>query len=163
MSSDIATKPSTDRRGQIDGSDARLILGVDEAALIRLSREKRGEAEPEDLSKKSTGDRLPQVASDDRVREAAQCVSQGRPDQTRADATRENQTIPESRTCGVSPECSTRRHHPYAASWRNFAIKPMWHLPYVSNFYCQASMLAEVSIVFGFLVSVSCTLDELRI
>jgi hypothetical protein len=50
MSSDIATKPSTDRRGQIDGSDARLILGVDEAALIRLSREKRGEAEPEDLS-----------------------------------------------------------------------------------------------------------------
>src|SRR5450631_2205984 len=32
------------------GSDARIIMGDDEAALLRLWREKRGEAEPEDLS-----------------------------------------------------------------------------------------------------------------
>ena len=32
------------------GSDARIIMGTDEAALVRLWREKRGEAEPEDLS-----------------------------------------------------------------------------------------------------------------
>ena len=32
------------------GSDARIIMGADEAALVRLWREKRGEAEPEDLS-----------------------------------------------------------------------------------------------------------------
>src|SRR5262249_53113388 len=32
------------------GSDARIIMGKDEAALVRLWREKRGEAEPEDLS-----------------------------------------------------------------------------------------------------------------
>jgi hypothetical protein len=40
----------TDRRYFIGGSDARIILGDDEAALIRLWREKRGEVEPEDLS-----------------------------------------------------------------------------------------------------------------
>ena len=34
----------------IGGSDARIIMGEDEAALLRLWREKRGEAEPEDLS-----------------------------------------------------------------------------------------------------------------
>src|ERR1700731_3986625 len=38
------------RRGFIGGSDARIILGDDEAALIRLWREKRGEVGPEDLS-----------------------------------------------------------------------------------------------------------------
>ena len=38
------------RRGFIGGSDARVIMGSDEAALLRLWREKRGEAEPEDLS-----------------------------------------------------------------------------------------------------------------
>jgi YqaJ-like viral recombinase domain len=38
------------RRAFIGGSDARIIMGNDEAALIRLWREKRGEAEPEDLS-----------------------------------------------------------------------------------------------------------------
>jgi predicted phage-related endonuclease len=37
------------RRGFIGGSDARIIMGSDEAALVRLWREKRGEAEPEDL------------------------------------------------------------------------------------------------------------------
>jgi predicted phage-related endonuclease len=40
----------TDRRSLIGGSDARIIMGDDEARLIRLWREKRGEAEPEDLS-----------------------------------------------------------------------------------------------------------------
>jgi predicted phage-related endonuclease len=38
------------RRAFIGGSDARVLMGNDEAALIRLWREKRGEAEPEDLS-----------------------------------------------------------------------------------------------------------------
>jgi hypothetical protein len=38
------------RRQYIGGSDARVIMGNDEAALQRLSREKRGETEPEDLS-----------------------------------------------------------------------------------------------------------------
>src|ERR1700692_1260466 len=38
------------RRSFIGGSDARVILGSDEGALIHLWREKRGEAEPEDLS-----------------------------------------------------------------------------------------------------------------
>jgi predicted phage-related endonuclease len=40
----------TDRRQFIGGSDARVIMGIDEAALLRLWREKRGEIEPEDLS-----------------------------------------------------------------------------------------------------------------
>ena len=39
-----------ERRGFVGGSDARIIMGEDEAALVRLWREKRGEAEPEDLS-----------------------------------------------------------------------------------------------------------------
>jgi predicted phage-related endonuclease len=39
-----------DRRRFIGGSDARVIMSTDETALIRLWREKRGEAEPEDLS-----------------------------------------------------------------------------------------------------------------
>jgi predicted phage-related endonuclease len=44
-------KSSTrDRRGFIGGSDARIIMGGDEKALIRLWREKRGEIEPEDLT-----------------------------------------------------------------------------------------------------------------
>jgi predicted phage-related endonuclease len=34
----------------IGGSDARIIMGNDEAAILRLWREKRGEVEPEDLS-----------------------------------------------------------------------------------------------------------------
>jgi predicted phage-related endonuclease len=38
------------RRSFIGGSDARIIMGNDEAALLRLWREKRGEAQPEDLS-----------------------------------------------------------------------------------------------------------------
>jgi predicted phage-related endonuclease len=39
-----------DRRYFIGGSDARVIMGNDEAALLRLWREKSGELEPEDLS-----------------------------------------------------------------------------------------------------------------
>jgi predicted phage-related endonuclease len=38
------------RRNFIGGSDARIIMGQDEKALIRLWQEKRGEVEPEDLS-----------------------------------------------------------------------------------------------------------------
>src|SRR5215470_3820039 len=38
------------RRAFIGGSDARVIMGNDEAALMRLWREKRGEVGPEDLS-----------------------------------------------------------------------------------------------------------------
>jgi predicted phage-related endonuclease len=42
--------PLLTRRYFIGGSDARIIMGTDEAALLRLWREKRGEVEPEDLS-----------------------------------------------------------------------------------------------------------------
>jgi predicted phage-related endonuclease len=41
---------NSQRRYFIGGSDARIIMGDDEAALLRLWREKRGEAEPADLS-----------------------------------------------------------------------------------------------------------------
>jgi predicted phage-related endonuclease len=41
---------SANRRTLIGGSDARIIVGDDEAALFRFWREKRGEIEPEDLS-----------------------------------------------------------------------------------------------------------------
>jgi predicted phage-related endonuclease len=41
---------SRNRRTFIGGSDARVIMGSDEAALLRLWGEKRGEAEPQDLS-----------------------------------------------------------------------------------------------------------------
>jgi predicted phage-related endonuclease len=40
----------SNRRSFIGGSDARIVMGDDEAALFRLWREKRGEVEPEDLS-----------------------------------------------------------------------------------------------------------------
>ena len=42
--------PHANRRGFIGGSDARIIMGTDETALVRLWREKRGEAEPQDYS-----------------------------------------------------------------------------------------------------------------
>src|SRR3984893_10692150 len=38
------------RRHFVGGSDARIIMGENEEALLRLWREKRGEAEPKDLS-----------------------------------------------------------------------------------------------------------------
>ena len=41
---------AVDRRAFIGGSDARIIMGSDEAALVRLWQEKRGETGPEDLS-----------------------------------------------------------------------------------------------------------------
>jgi predicted phage-related endonuclease len=47
---DIRVRKRHDRRAFIGGSDARIIMGSDEAALLRLWREKRGEVEPEDLS-----------------------------------------------------------------------------------------------------------------
>jgi predicted phage-related endonuclease len=50
---------SLDRRSFIGGSDARIIMGNDEPALLRLWKEKRGEVEPEDLS----GDLLVQLGT----------------------------------------------------------------------------------------------------
>ena len=50
MKSTVWTSANRDRRSFIGGSDARIIMGVDEAALLRLWKEKRGEAQPEDLS-----------------------------------------------------------------------------------------------------------------
>jgi predicted phage-related endonuclease len=50
MSARLWTRSYESRRSFIGGSDARIIMGSDEAALLRLWREKRGEAEPEDLS-----------------------------------------------------------------------------------------------------------------
>jgi predicted phage-related endonuclease len=50
MRSSVWIKPYENRRAFIGGSDARIIMGGDEAALVRLWREKRGEGEPEDLS-----------------------------------------------------------------------------------------------------------------
>jgi hypothetical protein len=47
------------RRQFVGGSDARVIVGEDEAALLRLWKEKRGEVEPEDLS----GDLLVQLGT----------------------------------------------------------------------------------------------------
>src|SRR5262249_50283067 len=49
-SSVLKTPKFRGRRYFIGGSDARIIMGDDEAALFRLWREKRGEIEPEDLS-----------------------------------------------------------------------------------------------------------------
>jgi predicted phage-related endonuclease len=42
---------SANRRYFVGGSDARIVMGDNEAALLRLWQEKRGEAEPEDLSR----------------------------------------------------------------------------------------------------------------
>jgi predicted phage-related endonuclease len=50
MKPQIRTKSQKSRCGFLGGSDARIIMGSDEQALIRLWREKRGEIEPEDLS-----------------------------------------------------------------------------------------------------------------
>src|SRR5215831_4770109 len=50
VKSTLWKKPESARRYFIGGSDARIIMGDDEAALLRLWREKRGEIEPEDLS-----------------------------------------------------------------------------------------------------------------
>ena len=50
MKSNVWTKTRDDRRYFVGGSDARIIMGNDQTALLRLWREKRGEVEPEDLS-----------------------------------------------------------------------------------------------------------------
>ena len=50
MKSNMWTRPYGDRRSFIGGSDTRIIMGNDEAALVRLWQEKRGDTEPEDLS-----------------------------------------------------------------------------------------------------------------
>jgi predicted phage-related endonuclease len=50
MNSQTPSNSAETRRYFIGGSDARVIMGADEAALLRLWREKRGEAEPQDLS-----------------------------------------------------------------------------------------------------------------
>jgi len=55
LAEDSVGRPKTgaawwQRRAFIGGSDARIILGNDEAGLVRLWREKRGEVDPEDLS-----------------------------------------------------------------------------------------------------------------
>jgi predicted phage-related endonuclease len=50
MKLQVWTRSDENRRSFIGGSDARIIMGNDDAALVRLWREKRGEAEPEDLS-----------------------------------------------------------------------------------------------------------------
>ena len=50
MNSKVETTSQEGRCSFIGGSDARIIMGPDEAALIRLWREKRGEAEPKDYS-----------------------------------------------------------------------------------------------------------------
>jgi predicted phage-related endonuclease len=50
MKQQIRTDGQATRRHFIGGSDARVIMGEDEGALLRLWQEKRGEVEPEDLS-----------------------------------------------------------------------------------------------------------------
>ena len=50
MTFNAGAKSDETRRTFVGGSDARIIMGDDEAALLRLWREKRGEAEPEDLT-----------------------------------------------------------------------------------------------------------------
>jgi len=50
MKNEMWISTCKDRRHFIGGSDARIVMGNDEGALLRLWREKRGEAEPEDLS-----------------------------------------------------------------------------------------------------------------
>src|ERR1700685_3582065 len=46
----VSTNFRATRRYFVGGSDARIIMGDNEAALVRLWREKRGEVGPEDLS-----------------------------------------------------------------------------------------------------------------
>jgi predicted phage-related endonuclease len=48
--SERVTTARSERSSFIGGSDARVIMGTDETALLRVWQEKRGEAHPEDLS-----------------------------------------------------------------------------------------------------------------
>ena len=47
----VGKEHSANRRNFIGGSDARIIMGDDDGALVRLWKEKRGEVGPEDLSR----------------------------------------------------------------------------------------------------------------
>ena len=60
----------------IGGSDARIIVGGDEGALIRLWREKRGEIAPEDFS----GNLIVQLGVANRGPQSALVSGQHRPD-----------------------------------------------------------------------------------
>jgi predicted phage-related endonuclease len=51
LSKQVQARAFRDRRQFIGGSDARIVMGNDETALMRLWQEKRGEAEIEDLSR----------------------------------------------------------------------------------------------------------------
>jgi predicted phage-related endonuclease len=50
MESNVYATGLRSRKTFVGGSDARIIMGDNEEALVRLWREKRGEVEPEDLS-----------------------------------------------------------------------------------------------------------------
>jgi predicted phage-related endonuclease len=50
METEMDQSDNGGRRSFIGGSDARVIMGADESALLRLWREKRGEIEPQDLT-----------------------------------------------------------------------------------------------------------------
>lgn len=75
MKSDVWIKSNADRRAFIGVSDARIFMGDDEGALLRLWREKRGEIEPEDLSRHSLKIVLIHGLRDRRVEE--DCASRG--------------------------------------------------------------------------------------
>ena len=53
MKSTVWTNFPDDRRRFLGGTDARIIMGADREASLRLWREKRGEAEPQDYSEES--------------------------------------------------------------------------------------------------------------
>jgi predicted phage-related endonuclease len=59
MTKEIGMENHAQRRSFIGGSDARIIMGEDAGALVRLWKEKRGEVKPEDLS----GDLLVQLGA----------------------------------------------------------------------------------------------------
>jgi predicted phage-related endonuclease len=59
MMKEIGMENHAQRRSFIGGSDARIIMGDDESALLRLWKEKRGEVEAKDLS----GDLLVQLGT----------------------------------------------------------------------------------------------------
>ena len=50
LTDSLGVRKPTGRRSFIGGSDARIIMGDNQGALVRLWREKRGELEPEDFS-----------------------------------------------------------------------------------------------------------------
>ena len=50
MKTPMGKNSAQERRSFVGGSDARIIMGKDETALLRLWQEKRGEVEPENLS-----------------------------------------------------------------------------------------------------------------